>query len=171
MNTASAMPVPPVEPAPAGDWQPLPPRGARLYALSHALGFGVPAVLAATGLAMAAASPPWRAVPLAALLAAAFGAWIGMRRHRHVFWKLDALGLSVRRGRLWQSDTFVPLTRVQHLDLTRGPLQRGLQLATLVVHTAGTRAAEVTVPLLDDADAERLRERLSLQLDQDGDAL
>ncbi len=168
MMPDAPMPAPAAAPV---DWQPLPARGARLWAMRHAIGFGLPATLAAAGLALASAAPPWWAVPLAALLAAAFGARVGMRRYRHVLWKLDALGLSVRRGRLWQSDTFVPLTRVQHLDLTRGPLERKLRLATLVVHTAGTRATEVTVPLLDDADAEHLRAQLSRQLDLDGDAL
>lgn len=165
----------PNEPMPAADapadWQPLPARGARLWAMRHAIGFGLPVLPAAAALALSSIPLPWWTLPPAVLLAAAFGAGIGLRRHRRVFWKLDGLGLSVRRGRLWQSDTFVPLTRVQHLDLTRGPLERRLRLATLVVHTAGTRAAEVTVPLLDDADAEHLREQLSLQPDLDGDAL
>ena len=171
MNTAPATPTPPAAETPAPGWQPLPPRGARLYALNHALGFGVPAVLAAAALALSPLAPPWWAMAMTVPAAVAAGAWIGVRRHRRIFWKLDDLGLWLRRGRLWQAETFVPLTRVQHLDLGRGPLQRALRLATLVVHTAGTRAAEVTVPLLDDADAERLRERLSLQPDQDGDAL
>ena len=49
-------------------------------------------------------------------------------------------------------------------------MQRGLRLATLVIHTAGTRMAAVAVSGLDSDDAEHLRDRLSRQLDQD-DAL
>ena len=52
----------------------------------------------------------------------------------------------------------------------RGPLQRGLRLATLVIHTAGTRMATVAVAGLDSDDAERLRDRLSRPLDRDDDA-
>ena len=64
----------------------------------------------------------------------------------------------------------MPATRVQHLDLKRGPLQRRRDLATLVVHTAGTRHSAVTVPHLDADDAERLRDRLGRQIDHDDDA-
>ena len=68
----------------------------------------------------------------------------GGKQYRYTFWKLDADGLAIRRGRLWQRETRVPATRVQHLDLKRGPLQRQRRLATLVVHTAGTRHSAVT---------------------------
>ena len=78
--------------------------------------------------------------------------------------------MAVRRGRLWQRETRVPTTRVQHLDLKRGPMQRGRNLATLIVHTAGTRNSAVTVPNLDADDAERLRDRLARQIDHDDDA-
>jgi aspartyl-tRNA synthetase len=59
----------------------------------------------------------------------------------------------------------------RYLDLRRGPLERAARLATLIVHTAGTRHNAVAVPGLDQADAERLRERLAHQLDHDDDAL
>jgi membrane protein YdbS with pleckstrin-like domain len=63
----------------------------------------------------------------------------------------------------------VPASRVQHLDLKRGPLQRRYGLATLVIHTAGTRHSAVAVSGLDAADAERLRDRLAHQVDDDDD--
>jgi len=103
------------------------------------------------------------------LLGLAFGAWLGVKQYRYTFWRLDDTGLAVRRGRLWQRETRVPTTRVQHLDLKRGPLQRGRHLATLVVHTAGTRNSAVSLPHLDGDDAERLRDRLARQIDHDDD--
>jgi membrane protein YdbS with pleckstrin-like domain len=102
--------------------------------------------------------------------AAVFGAWLGWRRYRHTLWLLDADGFGLRRGRLWQSDTRVPGSRVQHLDIRRGPLERHFRLATLVIHTAGTRHSEVSVSGLDADDAERLRDHLACQTDDDDDA-
>jgi len=58
---------------------------------------------------------------------------------------------------------------VQHLDLKRGPLQRRYGLATLVIHTAGTRHSVVSIGGLDADDAERLRDQLAHQVDDDGD--
>jgi membrane protein YdbS with pleckstrin-like domain len=121
------------------------------------------------GFVLAGILDAWFAPPLLALLGAGIGAWPGLKHYRHTFWRLDEEGLAVRRGRMWQRETRVPATRVQHLDLKRGPLQRRRHLATLVVHTAGTRHSAVTVPHLDADDAERLRDRLARQIDPDDD--
>lgn len=158
-------------PEPVADWQPLPPRGAALAALSGALGLGLPLAAASAFITVSTRwLSPWLAVPLVLALAGGFGAWLGVRRHRRTRWKLDELGFAVRRGNWWQSETHVPISRVQHLDLKRGPLERSLRLSTLIVHTAGTRQATVTLSGLDAGDAERLRDRLAHQLDHD-DAL
>ena len=105
------------------------------------------------------------------LVGIVFGAWLGRRRLTRTRWRLDAQGLGLRRDLMWQLETRIPISRVQHLDLRRGPLERRAGLATLIVHTAGTRMSAVTVSGLDEADAERLRDTLSHQLDQDADAL
>ncbi|MGY0799918.1 PH domain-containing protein [Lysobacter sp. A286] len=152
-------------------WQPLPPRSRALFLLGT-----VPA-LALAGLvtfAVATAAIELSLVgaiataALGAALGGGFGLWLGLKQYRHTFWRLDENGLALRRGKLWQHETRVPASRVQHLDIKRGPLQRRRQLATLVVHTAGTRHSAVTVPNLDADDAERLRDRLGHQID-DGD--
>ena len=48
--------------------------------------------------------------------------------------------------------------RVQHLDVTRGPLDKMFGTATLVVHTAGTRNSIVTVPGLAPDRAAEIRD-------------
>lgn len=50
--------------------------------------------------------------------------------------------------------------RVQHLDIERGPIERRYGLATLVVHTAGTRLSAVRQPGFDEDSANRLRDAL-----------
>lgn len=161
---------------PAG-WQPLPQRARALFVLGAiapaivAAGFagGVLAriasgtdLLTADGMIAGAVG-----VLAGAALGAGFGLWLGLKHYRFTSWCHDHEGLAVRRGRLWQQETRVPATRVQHLDIKRGPWQRRRDLATLIVHTAGTRHSAVTVPNLDAGDAERLRDRLARQLDDD----
>ena len=104
------------------------------------------------------------------VLAVALGAWIGARL-RHQRWKLDGEGLWLRTGRLWWRETRVPASRVQHVDLKHGPLERRYKLATLVVHTAAVHLSGITVRGLDEADAQELRDALARQLDDAGDAL
>ena len=159
-------------PAPApDDWQALPARARTLFVGTTALGFALAATVAVVVLCLSA-RPSWLSwlLPACVLPAAAFGAWLGWRRYRHTRWLLDGDGFGLRRGRLWLSDTRVPGSRVQHLDIRRGPLERHFRLATLVIHTAGTRHSEVSVSGLDAADAERLRDHLARQTDDDDDA-
>lgn len=170
MNLPDPAPGNPTDAPPTG-WQPLPPRSRTLFLVGSVPGLALPA--AAAGFFLAATTDvvsPWLGAPLGLLVGVALGTWVGLKQYRHTFWRLDDTGLAVRRGRLWQRETRVPTTRVQHLDLKRGPMQRGRNLATLIVHTAGTRNSAVIVPNLDADDAERLRDRLARQIDHDDDA-
>lgn len=151
----------------AAEWQPLPVR-ARALCLLGTVPLAIPFAFAGFIFTRVFELPTFIA-PLGLIVGLALGIWLGLKQYRHTFWRLDEDGLGIRRGRMWQRETRVPATRVQHLDLKRGPLQRRRNLATLVVHTAGTRHSSVSVPHLDAGDAERLRDRLGRQIDHDDD--
>ena len=69
-------------------------------------------------------------------------------------------GLLVCRGVWWRSEVFVPRARVQHTDVTQGPIARSLGMATLKVFTAGTHYSVIDVPDLAHASAVALRDTL-----------
>jgi len=155
-----------------GNWQPLPARARPLFMLSGAFGIGLPALIALVVGAVAAAPldrPLLAGAAALWLLLVAFGAWMGLRKYRYTRWLLDGDGFALRRGRMWHSETRVPASRVQHLDIRRGPVERRFGLSTLLVHTAGTRQHAVSVPGLDAEDAERLRDHLARQVEHDDD--
>ena len=155
----------------APDWQALPASARTLFMLGG-LAWAFPAALVPGVLAAVFGVPsPWRYALCGALLGAALGAWLGRKHWRHTHWRLDDDGFTLRRGRMWRSETRVAQSRVQHLDLKRGPLERRYGLSTLVIHTAGSRHSAVTVSGLGEADAECLRDRLARQDDgvDDGD--
>ena len=156
---------------PDDGWQPLPPRARTLFMLSDGLGWGLLAVPAMIAAAMLLPRPvPAMPAGLAALvLLPALGVWMALRRYRYARWLVDDTGFGYRRGRMWQVETRVPRTRVQHVDLKHGPLERHFRLATLVVHTAGTRDSAVAVRGLAVDEATRLRDLLARQIDQDDD--
>ena len=148
-------------------WQPLPLQARRLFVFSG-LFLALPLAIAGGVFARIFDLPQaWAMAATAAALGGAFGAWLGLRRYRHTLWRRDADGFSLRKGRLWQSDIRVPVNRVQHLDLRRGPLERRYGLSTLVIHTAGTRDSAVHVGGLAHEDAERLRDLLARQVEHD----
>ena len=91
-------------------------------------------------------------------------AWPGIA-YRHASWRADERGLRIRRGVIWRTEIFVPKSRVQHTDVSRGPIERGFGLAKLIMHTAGTHDASVVLGGLAESDAFALRDFL---IDVDG---
>jgi hypothetical protein len=89
------------------------------------------------------------------------------RRYRAWGWRMDEDELRIASGMLVRSDTVVPFGRVQHIDVLRGPLQRGFGLASLVLHTAGTRSAAVLLPGLEAEEAERMRDLVRGKIRED----
>ena len=110
--------------------------------------------------------PGW-AKALVALLGAAVMlglAWFAHRwpeiEHRHASYKVDGHGIEMRRGVVWRKVINVPRSRVQHTDVSQGPIERGHGLATLVLYTAGTSYAKVDLHGLDHARALSIRDYL-----------
>jgi membrane protein YdbS with pleckstrin-like domain len=87
-------------------------------------------------------------------------AWPAME-HRHLRWRLNAVGLEIQKGVWWQHRITVPRDRVQHVDVEQGPLLRRYGLAKLVVHTAGTHAPTIELPGLSMAVAQDLKNQLT----------
>ncbi len=91
--------------------------------------------------------------------------WPGME-YRRIRWRLTGVGLEIRKGVWWRHRISVPLARVQHADVSQGPLQRSFGLGTLTVHTAGSQSASVDLGGLNHAVALDLRDRLVRQRSQ-----
>lgn len=68
--------------------------------------------------------------------------------------------LFIQRGVITHVKTVAPFSRIQHLDVAQNPFERMMALATLVVYTAGTRGADITIPGLPKDYAEALRDQL-----------
>ena len=85
---------------------------------------------------------------------------VPLRRYQARGYQLGGDRLRVVRGLLFRSDTVVPFGRVQHIDVHQGPIERAYGLATLVLHTAGTHNASVSLPGLGHGDAVAMREEI-----------
>ena len=162
----------------ATQWQALPPQAAQVAMIAGTL----QGVLLGTAAAVFAGWPlrtalelswlPWLGiVALLWLLLVVAVIWLGYLRWKFTAWKLDATGLQLRRGKWWRREILVPRSRVQHLDIERGPIERHFGLATLVVHTAGTRLHALRQAGFLDADAVALRDALVPASDRHDDVL
>lgn len=125
--------------------------------LSFLAAFGFWASMGFSLIALVAAGGVWLA--FSGLLAWRAHAWPAIA-YGHTSYKVDAQGIEIRRGVFWRTITSIPRSRVQHTDVSQGPLQRTHELGTLVVYTAGTDHARVDLPGLAHARALLVREHL-----------
>jgi uncharacterized protein len=98
------------------------------------------------------------------LVLALCGAWHAYRwpprAYQHTFYRIDEQGVEIRKGVYWRIVINVPRSRVQHIDVSQGPIERRYGLGTLVIYTAGTDHAKVELSGLEHGRALRIREHL-----------
>jgi membrane protein YdbS with pleckstrin-like domain len=95
-------------------------------------------------------------------LAVWLGWYIRASLQRYRFALLDD-GLLLQSGVFWHSEVFVPRVRIQHTDVSQGPVARWLDLATLVLHTAGVKLVNLEIVGLRAARARELRDQLLIR--------
>ncbi|MEX2334667.1 MAG: PH domain-containing protein, partial [Pseudohongiella sp.] len=98
----------------------------------------------------------------AALLLAIF--WVP-KRFRLTGYSVQPQAVYFRTGALWRVQTVVTLNRIQHVEITQGPLERWLKLARLIIYTAGGKGSDLTVPGLPLGGAESIRDGLLRDID------
>lgn len=141
----------------------------RLHALLGALGMGVLGGFLAFGLVRGAMQLDSASALQVSLVVAAIcligAALLGELHARRAFayyrWERQPNeGIVVWNGAWWQREIWIPMLRLQHLDVVRGPLERRLGLAALELHTAGSHDHKTRLPGLDPDVAVALRDAL-----------
>ncbi|MGQ0559150.1 MAG: PH domain-containing protein [Sphingosinicella sp.] len=152
-------------------WQPLDPAFVHLLRLRGLVNAGVAAFAAGwlDFLILSQFGVARGLVPAALfLLLAALGIGLAPRRYRAWGYAESDDELHVRSGLWVRRRTLLPLARVQHIDIAQGPLERRFGLATLILHTAGTRGASVPLPGLSHVHAEAMRDRIRARIRRAG---
>ncbi|MBA2292434.1 MAG: PH domain-containing protein [Gemmatimonadales bacterium] len=80
--------------------------------------------------------------------------------YRHTWYRVTDQAIEIRRGAVWKSVVTIPRGRIQHTDVSQGPLERRWGLGTLVIHTAGDQFSAITLDGLSHGEALRIRDRL-----------
>jgi membrane protein YdbS with pleckstrin-like domain len=148
----------------------LDPRVIPLQRIQGALSIAVVAFLSLIGISIATLvgddMPRFVAIGLFALWAmlAAGGTVFAItwpaRAYEHMAFRIDDEGIEIRRGVYWRIVLNVPRSRVQHIDVSQGPVERRFGLGTLVIYTAGTEHARVELGGLEHGRALQIREQL-----------
>lgn len=109
----------------------------------------------------------WGLPVIVGLLALAAVIVVPNRIYRRLGYALDGQLLRIVRGWLFHIDTVVPFVRVQHIDVSRGPIEKIFGLASLIVHTAGTHNSTVTLPGLSPDKAASIRDAIRAEIRAD----
>lgn len=159
-------PPPPPTTAPVAEPGPTPwaPTGPQALAPGVVLlwraGAAIPVaflLLVALGVAAGFGGWAWLAPLGVALLGVVLVVVVPTLRYRRWRWRMTDRALELSHGVLFRQVRALPYFRIQHIDVEHGPLDRGLGLARLEVHTASVTA---TLPGLDAELAPRLRAAL-----------
>jgi len=84
-----------------------------------------------------------------------FGIYIGFSRRSYALREKD---LTYKKGWLFYSTTTIPFNRIQHTEVSQGPLQRKFTLCSLKIYTAGGSTSDLSIPGLEEDEAQRLRD-------------
>jgi hypothetical protein len=152
--------------APPGEaWNPVSPRLATARRITMVLVM----VLVLGGIVLLGLAPDAR--PASVILA---GVWLGAviwmwwligRRVRSFGYAEREDDLLVTSGIMFRRLVVVPYGRMQLVDITAGPLDRRLGVATVQLHTAAA-STNATIPGLPPAEASGLRDRLAARGEQ-----
>ena len=69
--------------------------------------------------------------------------------------------VSYKTGLIWFSMTSVPFNRIQHCEVSQGPLARLFDLASVKVFTAGGSSSDLTISGLNKEKAHKLRDYIT----------
>ncbi len=86
------------------------------------------------------------------------------RKVRRTNYLLRQLDLHLRTGYMWHKAISVAINRIQHTEITQGPIERLCGLSTLAVYTAGGHQSDLKIPGLEQDIAQRLKAYLTEQI-------
>lgn len=104
-------------------------------------------------------------LPVWALIAG-LGFWILVGAVQMVFiikgfpykgYALRSRDIFYRKGWLYKQQVTVPFSRIQHVDIKEGVLERMFEISRLNIYTAGGQSSDLTIPGLTLDESQRIR--------------
>ena len=103
----------------------------------------------------------WPALPVLIALVGFSLSWFWPpAAYRHLRFGVDEAGIVIQQGVFFRSHIALPRVRIQHTDVSQGPLQRRFGVGTLKFYTAGSRHTRIELPGLTHGEAIALRDML-----------
>lgn len=84
-----------------------------------------------------------------------FNIFKGYRKRSYALRQMD---LTYKKGWIFSSVTTIPFNRIQHTEISHGPLERKFKLCSLKIYTAGGSSSDLSIPGLEYEEAEVLKD-------------
>lgn len=106
----------------------------------------------------------WVGSALSAIIVFSFiAAFIGYKRRSYALREKD---VTYKKGWLFYATTTIPFNRIQHSEVAQGPLERRYRLSTLKIYTAGGSTSDLSIPGLEEEEAQKLRDYIGKKVAQ-----
>lgn len=139
----------------------------RQAVLGSLIGIAAAVIIATIGLVVASSSPlTWIIIGAAVLVVVLAIVAIRGIELRRLGYQLREHDVSLRAGALNHRVETIPFSRVQHVTIQRGPVDRLLGLARIDVSSAGP---DLSIPGLAADDAARIKQLITDRADVDDD--
>lgn len=137
----------------------------KVWLFSNAISFLITAVVTSglEAVVLKATNAPWRFPLIMPIIWLLVGIWsASMVKRQWQVWRYEVTDNEVilSWGVWYQTKRFVPRDRIQHVDITSGPLARKFGLAHVHLYVAGAHGAVGGIPGLTPEEAEDLRAML-----------
>ncbi len=86
--------------------------------------------------------------------------WLAGRSYDLYRYRVGNDDLAVAKGVFWRNRRFISRARIQHVDITAGPIVRALGLVHVSIFVGGQAMAAVSIPGLSAGEGEKLRDAL-----------
>ncbi|MBT8040574.1 MAG: PH domain-containing protein [Gammaproteobacteria bacterium] len=100
---------------------------------------------------------PLLLIPVGILLLAIAVSYLALGKAKVKGLALRDHDVAYRHGLFWRKTVLLPFNRIQHVEVSSGPLQRKYGLATLKFFTAGGSSVDLKVDGLTEQRAEQIR--------------
>ena len=81
--------------------------------------------------------------------------FLGFKRKKYALREKDILYQS---GLFWRTNTVIPFNRIQHAEVSQGPIERLFNLSVLRIFTAGGSSSDINIPGIQPQTANDIKE-------------
>jgi uncharacterized protein len=139
--------------------RPLDRRVVQVWRISLALGLLLPTAVLSSVAVGVLGTTGWLVPAVLLIVTGVLVVWYPSARYARWRWRLTDLAVELDRGVLVRQAEALPYFRIQQIDVTRGPVDRLLGLASLQV-TSASASGSVTLPGIAGDDAPGVRRAL-----------